>query len=168
MGAYYYAAGRRIDLEHDDEHVAIDRKTADQAGLRSVAADAPRHAGGVVVASRAALPHDALASLQRAGALQPVFKRDRAMVVALPEVRVEFDTLEQRTAVEKLLAGGQLPAHTVAEETGDRIVITPASGNGIDALQIANAIYERAHSAAASVRFVQVVPKPDVSGQGTR
>ena len=81
------------------------------------------------------------------------------MIVALPEVRIEFDNPDQRQAVMRVLAENRSP-HTIAEDTNDWIVVQPASGKGDDALKIANDIYERARPASASVRFVQFVPKP--------
>ena len=162
MGAYYYASGHRIELEDDDEHVAVDKKIAERAGLDATAivdaSAAPRAGGGVLIARRSALGKETLATLQKAGALQPIYKRDRAVVVAMPEVRVEFDNPAQRKSVIDLLATIESP-HTIEEDSSNRMVIRPATGNGNDALKIANDIYERARPAAASVRFVQFVPK---------
>jgi hypothetical protein len=165
MGAYYYAGGRKVELESDDEHVGVDQKVAEKAGLdtqvRTASGAGPRYSGGVVLAQRSALGADTLASLRDAGALQPVYKRERAVIVALPEVRIEFDNPDQRRAVMNVLAESR-SQHTIAEDTDDWIVVHPASGSGDDALKLANDIYERAHPAAASVRFVQFVPKPTV------
>ncbi len=163
MGAYYYASGQRVELERDDEHVAVDRNAATRAGLERQIASAPGVAGQrgpVIVTPRDALDKDALASLREAGALQPVYRRNRAIMVALPEVRVEFDNKQQRQKVLKVLAEHKLPPHSIVEQSDDRLVIRADSGNGDDALTIANAIYEQAHPPSASVRFVQFVPKP--------
>ena len=163
MGAYYYAGGRKIELEPDDEHVAVDQKIASEAGLGAeverAASGAPRLPGGVVLASRAALGEVRLNQFRRAGALRPVYRRDQAVVVALPEVRVEFDDPSQRGAVMDVLANGSHDA-TIDEDREDGMVLRPRSGSGDDALKIANDIYERVRPAAASVRFVQFVPKP--------
>ena len=163
MGAYYYASGRRIELDSDDEHVAVDRGAAKRAGLDEHLPADTKAAGAnppVVVAPRSELDAATLASLRKAGAIQSVYRRDRAVMVPLPEVRVEFDSAEQRKAVLRLLAEGDLPQHTIKESSDDRLVIAPASGLGDDALKIANEIYERTKPAAASARFVQIVPKP--------
>jgi len=165
MNAYYYAAGRKIALKHDDEHVAVDQQAANRAGLDTRAAGseaALRPAGGVFLADRAALDKKTLASLRKAGALQPVYKRERAVLVALPEVRIEFNDAAQHRDVLDVLAERGLPSHIIAEDTEDWIVVRPTSGDGKDALTIANHVYERAHPAAASVRFLQFVPKPGV------
>jgi hypothetical protein len=162
MRAYYYAAGQKIELENDDEHVAVDQQAAKRAGLDSPAAaaeTASRPAGGVILAERTAFDKKTLADLKKAGALQPVYKRAQAVIVALPEVRVEFDNADQRRAVLDHLAEDESVRHTVSENTDDWIVVRPESGNGSDALKIANHIYERAHPAAASVRFLQFVTK---------
>jgi hypothetical protein len=150
MSAYYYASGQRVELETDDEHVGVDRNAAERAGLAKQIAPAGSVAGqsgSVAVVSRSALGEEALASLRKAGALQPVYRRNRAIMVALPEVRVEFDSPAERKSVLKFLADHKDPPHST-------------SGRGDDALQIANEIYEHAHPASSSVRFVQFVPKP--------
>jgi hypothetical protein len=164
MGAYYYASGQRVELETDDEHVAVDRNAARRAGLEQQVATVPAVAGqsgAVVVTPRSALSAEALATLRKAGAVQPVYRRGRGTLVPLPEVRVEFDNPGQRQAVQKFLAADRtMPRHSVVDDSDDRLVIRPASGRGDDALTIANEIYEHAHPAASSVRFLQFVPKP--------
>ena len=166
MGAYYYAAGRRVQLESDEERVAVDKSAAERAGLdahvRRATEDGPRQGRGVVLVQRSALGEKTIASLRDAGALQPVYRHKDAVMVALPEVRVEFDTPEQRRAVMDVLAGSHALPHKISESTDERMIVRPESGDGEDALKIANEIYERAHPAAASVRFIQFVPKPSV------
>jgi hypothetical protein len=166
MAAYYYAAGRQVPLEPDDDRVAVDWPAAERAGLeREVrqAADAPPRPGaGVVLVPRAALDATTIARLRDAGAMRPVYRHERATMVALPEVRVEFDTPAQRQAVLDMLGRADTLPHAIADSTEDRLVLRPASGTGEDALDLANAIYERARPAASSVRFLQFVPKPSV------
>jgi hypothetical protein len=164
MGESYYAAGRKVELDRAEDYVAVDQKAAKKAGLdaqvETASGDAPRQGGGVVLVQRSALAGQTLASLREAGALQPVYRRDPAVIVALPEVRVEFDTPEQRRAVMDDLAEDRALPHSISQSTDDGMTLRPASGNGVDALKIANEINERGHAAAASVRFIQFVPKP--------
>ena len=162
--SYYYAGGQKIDLHKDDDYVGVDRRLAPAgliAGLAAVFDGAPQLPGGIVVATKSLIGSSAMASLQDAGATRPVFRRGGALMVALPEVRVEMDDATQRRAVEDLLAD---KAHgmVVKEDSDGRLLLTPASGSSVDALRMANKIFEDAHPASSSVRFVQFVPKPDV------
>jgi hypothetical protein len=50
---------------------------------------------------------------------------------------------------------------SVVNESENGLVLRPTSGLSDDTLAVANYIYERAQPAAASVRFVQFVPKPE-------
>ena len=165
MGAYYYAGGRKVELEADPEHIAVDQQAALQAGLDTEViasrAGLPRAGSRFLLAQRSEVREDMLESLRKAGALQPVYRRNQAVIVALPEVRIELDNPNQRRAVMNALAKRRSQL-AITDETDDRLVIRPTSGRGEDALEIANYIYERAHPAAASVRFVQLVPKPAV------
>jgi len=165
MTRYYYAGGRRIELEADDELVAVDEKDADAAGVRVDAGEpAKRLPGGIILSPRARLNEADLERLSGAGALRPVYRRDRTVLVALPEIRVEFDSATQRAAVKAALPTAPF-AVEVSDEHADGLVLRPASGRDVDTLAIANYIYEQARPAAASVRFVQVVPKPGVRGE---
>jgi hypothetical protein len=163
MSVSYYAGGRKVELANDDEYVAVDQKAAQQAGLTAqvekASKDTPRQGGGVVLVQRSALDKKTIAGLQDANALHPVYRHDQAVMVALPEVRVEFDTPEQRRAVSDLLAKkGALPP-SVSQSTDAGMTVRPESGSGADALKIANEIHESGQDAEASVRFIQFVPK---------
>lgn len=163
MSESYYAGGRKVELDLDEQYVAVDQRAAQAAGLapavEKASKDSPRQGGGVVLVERSALDKKTIAGLEDAKALHPVYRRDQAVVVALPEVRVEFDTPEQRRAVDELLAKkGALPPN-VSQSTDVGLTVRPESGSGVDALKIANEIHEKAQDAAASVRFIQFVPR---------
>jgi|SRR5829696_4651803 hypothetical protein len=168
MSTYYYAAGQKVRLEPDEEHVAVDQAAAKEAGLdaqvNAHSATAVRAGAGVLVTPRSSLTPDTIQRLREAGALQPVYRRDKAIVVAMPEVRVEFDTPDQRDTVMRLLSPIASNV-SVTEDTTDRLVLRPVSGHGEDALNLANRIQEHASPAAVSVRFVQFVPKPKTTAQ---
>lgn len=163
MGRYYYAGGKKVAIEADETHVAVDQDRADAAGLRPLieraSAGAPRLPGGVVVTSRSNLEEKGLAKLREAGAVRPVFRHDRAMMVALPEIRVEFDDAKQREAVMASITDAP-HAVEITEKGQDRLVLKLLSGSGEDALEVANFLFEHAHPASSSVRFLQFVPKP--------
>lgn len=163
MSRYYYAGGRRIALDADDAHVAIDERQASAAGLTGSAGDdrARRLPGGVVLAERARVDDGCLADLRAAGAVRPVFRHGASLMVPLPEIRVEFDDEGQRAAVHDALA--RVPhAVTITSDLPERLVLAPSSGRSDDALDVANYLYEHARPAASAVRFVQIVPRPDV------
>lgn len=164
MPRYYYAGGQRVALEADDAHVAVDEQRAAAAGLDAPTGDAHarRLPGGVVVAERDCVSATQLAGLRDAGALRPVFRHGRTLMVALPEIRVEFDNARQRAAVHDALPHAPHTV-TVASESPERLVLAPASGQSDDALEVANFLYEQAKPAACAVRFVQVMPRPGVS-----
>lgn len=164
MGRYYYAGGKRVPLEADEAHVAVDRARAAAAGLGPAVENAspaggPRLPGGVVVAEREAIGEAQISKLREAGALRPVYRHREARIVALPEVRVEIDGARQRKAVLDSISRAPHQVE-IAEDREDRIVLRLRSGSGDDAIDVANYVFEAAHPAAASVRLVQFVPKP--------
>src|SRR6188508_1401530 len=163
MTRYYYAGGRRIELELDEHYVAVDEKAADAAGVSMEAgsATARRLPGGVTVSPRSGLSEAGLERLSQAGALRPVYRRDRSVLVPLPEIRVEYDNARQRAAVKAAIPQAPCEAE-VTDESANGLVLRPTSGRSDDALTLANYIYEQAHPAAATVRFVQFVPRADV------
>jgi hypothetical protein len=159
---YYYAGGKRVTIEEDDTRVAVDISRAGAAGLQKVIAgvSGPRLPGGVVVTERSALDKEGLERLRKAGALRPVFRHDRAVMVGMPEIRVEVDDETQRQAVLASIDRSPHPVE-ISEQGDDRLLLRPTSGSGDEALEVANFVYEQAHPAAASIRFVQFVPRPD-------
>ncbi len=161
MTRYYYAGGHRIDLEVDDDLVAVDEQVAEAGGVGGApeGAAARRLPGGVVVTRRTAIAAPRLAALEQAGAIRPVYRHERALMVALPEIRVEVDTPRQRKAALAAIATAPFDVD-IDDAQADRIVVRPRSGRSDEALAVANHVYERAHPAASSVRFVQVVPRP--------
>lgn len=163
MSPYYYAGGKRVDLQPDKEHVAVDRVAARTAGLdATLSAAAKASASGsaiVLVAPRSSVPVEDIERLRAAGAIQSVYRHDRAVVVVMPEVRIEFDNPQQRSRVMKTL--GDPSKYIIVEETSERVIVRPVSGRGDDALKLANRIHEKAKPASVSPRFVQFVPNPD-------
>ena len=164
MDRYYYAGGQRVPIEADETQVAVDQGRADAAGLRSMLArvagmGGPRLPGGVILAPRSSLDENGMDRLRKAGALRPVYRHQGAVMVALPEIRIEVDDEKQRKAVIASIPRAPHPVE-ISEDTEDRLVLRPKSGSGDDALDVANFVFEQAHPAAASVRFVQFVPKP--------
>jgi hypothetical protein len=61
-----------------------------------------------------------------------------------------------------VLADRHALPHKISQSTDYSMIVQPVSGKGDDALKIANEIQERGHPAAASVRFIQFVPKRKV------
>lgn len=167
MSESYYVGDQKVELDRVDDYVAVDQKAAHDAGLDDELAmaskEAQRQGGGVVVVPRFALGDEAIASLSDAGALQPVYRRDNAVIVPLPEVRVAFDSAEQRRAVLDVLAESAALPSDISQSTEGRLIVRPESGSGVDALRIANEIHERGNHADASVRFIQFVPRPMVN-----
>jgi hypothetical protein len=166
MSESYYAGGHKVEIDRDESYVAVVQDVAKKAGLgaqvETASKDSQRGGSGVLLVERSAIDDKTLASLRDVGALQPVYRNDQAVMVALPEVRVEFDTAEQRKAVMDVLADPDALPHKIMQSSDDGLVVQPASGKGEDALKLANDIQERGHPAAASVRFVQFVPKREV------
>jgi hypothetical protein len=111
----------------------------------------------MAIVDRAALGDELHDRLRAAGALQPVYRSGAALVVPMPEVRVELEGDQRRAALDAIDAAHV--AAEVTEETPERLSLRPTSGSGDDALDLANFIHEHAHPAAASVRMLQVVPK---------
>jgi hypothetical protein len=162
--SYYYADGKRVALEPDPDHVAIDLRLAASRPLHlSVEKLKPRMSvlpgGGVAVVPRALVPKQILAELESIGALQPVYRASGARIVTYPEVRVEVESGRREAVVSAIQESG-IPTEVGSEEHG-KMVLRPKSGRGVDALSLANFIYERAHPPMAQARFMRIVPRPD-------
>ena len=157
---YYWAGGSKIAL-HASDDVAVDLGSGpcaqlpepDLAGLR---AEGRSLSGSLVVVPKSAVP-DAL----REGdafvvGVHPVFRADDgALIVVLPEVRVESSDPQRLAAV-----GRSVKAAHITEQTEERLVLAPDSGRGEDALRLANTLAESPDTDVSQARFIRVVPRP--------
>jgi hypothetical protein len=107
----------------------------------------------------AALPTDLRRRLDQDDALLPVFQYEDALVVVLPEVRVEIAAGDE-TEVHRFLEQADVP-NQVLTDRGTRLVVRPDSGRGEDALRLANELQESVPVEMAQARFLRRVPKRD-------
>jgi hypothetical protein len=161
MGAdsYYWAGGRKVPLTASRE-VVIDVTSPAGARLSGPGLERLRAGGRSLSASLLMVPEsDAAAALGGDSALpgvHPVFRsEDGALVVVLPEVRVESGDPRALDAVARSVT----TAH-VTERTDERLVLVPDSGRGEDALLLANSLTESRSAEVSSARFLRVVRRP--------
>jgi hypothetical protein len=166
-GRYYYAGGKKVELAAADDLVAVDERALAAAAVPEAVGNALRKSvqslsGGVALLNRADLGAHAAAAvlaLEAAGATHPVYRSQGALVVVLPEVRVEETRGAQRKHLTDWLASH---AHetVVTSRSADRLVLEPKSGQGGDALTLANELTEQVGPELAQARFLRVVPGP--------
>ncbi len=162
MKRYYYAGGEKRALDPVSSRVAVDSRGAKAAGLTGKLNEIPVEArlpSGMAIVARDAIPPALYLLLDHAGAVQPVYRVGPALVVLMPEVRVELDA-DQHTAALKALKASRVAAD-ITDDTPERLSLRPQSGSAEDALDLANFIFERARPAAVTVRMLQVIPRPD-------
>jgi hypothetical protein len=160
--AYYWAQGKKVSLQQATE-IAVDVPAAQRAGLwegeLSATADrsGARLSADLALLPAAEVPEPLRDRLESAGAVQPVFRHDDALLVVLPEVRVE--TEDPGTAAALRSAVDTWTSKVDMEQpTPGRYVLRPASHRGEDALDLANFVSETVKPEAAQARFVRVVP----------
>ena len=169
MPGFYDADGEKVRIEAEETLVALIRAGAERAGfgqqIAGALAAARKLPGGVHLTERALLATDVLSSLREAGAIQPVYRHGRTLLVPMPEVRIEFQA-EQRRAVLDAVAHTPRPVE-VEEQSEVRIVLRVESGSGDDAIDVANYVYEQARPAMSAARLIQVVPRPGAGRPGS-
>jgi hypothetical protein len=161
--AYYWAGGDKVPLAADSR-VAVDETRARAQDLwDGELADATASDGQAVRDGLVMLPADAVSAplrerLDRAGALVPVYRSEDSIVMVLPEVRMETGsaagTSDVRSAIGRIDS-----AASVQEPTPGRLIVTPSSGRGADALNIANRITEELRPDVAQARFLRITPQ---------
>ena len=159
---YYYSEGRRIELTPVEEIVALDIEVAhkERVGgkeLKRLMKDGRQLRGSLYLIGRNKLTADMLHQIDEAGAQQPVFQHGDTVIVVLPEVRAETLPGKQELLFEILQDTETVPVEVV-EASGRNLVLRPKSGRGIDALHLANQLYENAHMVMAHPRFIRLVP----------
>jgi len=166
-GKYYYAGGEKVELAPADDLLAVDEQALNASAVPKAVAAAVRMvihplADRIGLVSRADLgPNgpDIVRALESAGATHPVFRSHGAVLVVLPEVRVE----ESRGAKQKHLAdwlASRARDALIESRNEDRMVLRPASGYGGDALTLANQLAEQVGPEMAQARFLRVTQRP--------
>lgn len=160
-GRYYYAGGKRHALERDGTRCAVDVPLARARGVEvPAAAEGTALPGDLVLLSRERLGKAAPA-LESIGALHTVYSSGEVTAVPLPEVRIEVEGPTQHAAAMKALSSSEMATEIVKDADG-MIVVRLKSGSGDEALDLASRVYEQAHPAAASPRFIQITRRPSV------
>jgi hypothetical protein len=161
---YFYAAGKRVTLTVESSLWALDTEALAVALIgesirKRILANSRRLRGKYVLAH---VPSSALESLRAAHAVQPVYRSADAMLVALPEVRVEEsrpETLRRLRAWIDLRRG----SIEVSEAEAGRLTLRPASGDGVEALAIANELQEEFTPELAEARFIRSIEDPNLN-----
>jgi hypothetical protein len=161
--AYYYDAdGSQVRL-HASDAFAVDWGAAEKASVPAGDLAALREhgtelRGDVAMVPASAVPTPVEEALDAAGALHPVFRSDDgALVVVLPEVRVEAADAAQAAKVREVVDSTD---SEMVRDTGEQLVVRPTSQRGADALTLANRIEEEVHPLMTQARFLRVVPRP--------
>jgi porphobilinogen deaminase len=97
-----------------------------------------------------------LDALTRVGAAHPVFQSQGAILIALPEVRVEESSSQRRRALLRWIREHAEVAEIV-DNTGEKIALRPTSGQGADAITLANQLVEQIGPELAQPRFLRVI-----------
>lgn len=161
-GHYYWAGGQKVPLA-TDPHIAVDQTSAERHGLwagelASAADTAGHHIGdGLLMLPRDAVSNELQGQLDRTGASAPVYRADESLIAVLPQVRVEATPGTTASQIRAAIANIDADA-SVNEPRPGRFIVTPSSGRGADALDLANHIVENLRPEAAQARFVRITP----------
>jgi hypothetical protein len=171
-GQYYYAAGRRVALIPDDEWLALDTAQFEPAGtpqgVRTAAIEGARRLlGDWILVPTASLPALDRQGLAKHGGVQPVYRAKGAIIVALPEVRVEEGSTDRRKSIQEWVRTHRDRVELVNED-GPQILLRPKSGNGADAIAIANQLTEQVGPEMAQPRFLRIVDRPGAAERKQR
>jgi hypothetical protein len=158
----YYAQGGRVPLE-PAKYVAFLTELAAASRvsknlINEVKAEGRELTRNVYLVAISKVK-DQLDELDEKGVTQPVFRDPSgALVVLLPELRVETTTKPGLARVRK--AVHKLDHLEVLRDDGEQLLLRPTSGRGLDALDLANDLYEGARPAMSQPRFLRVVDSP--------
>ena len=85
-----------------------------------------------------------------------MFRAQGAILVALPEVRVEESSTQRQRALHRWIRQHGDEAELI-EDNGAKILLRPTSGHGADAIALANHLTEQVGPEMAQARFLRVV-----------
>lgn len=162
---YYYADGRRVTLTPDREWFAVDTQRVPDGAPATVQAEVQHTAqlldARMQLVSRTALSPATTTFLQQVGALNPVFRAAGALLIALPEVWIEEHRPAQQQRLQEWLALHPGEAR-ICSQNARGMVLAPPSGQGVDAVMLANRLTEEVAPEMVQANFLRVVPRPSV------
>ncbi|MFG0335004.1 MAG: hypothetical protein ACF8TS_16735 [Maioricimonas sp. JB049] len=164
---YYYAKGKRVPLARSSDLVAIEDRAPEVCGLddkecaRLKLASRPLR-GGVSLIERKELGEQLERQFEERQLLHPVFEAEGALLVPLPEIRIEESRPQQTAQLEDWLEEHAASAKVIKRRPG-RLVLEPTSGNAEAALDLANRVHEQVDPEMAETRFIRVMPRPDTT-----
>jgi hypothetical protein len=157
--AYYYAGGQRRGLA-DSDLVAVDLDAVgdlEEEVLEELRSSGRPLAGAVVLVDGETAARLLGDRLGEAPGVHPVYEAEGALVVVLPEVRVEGGAGALRRVEERASARAGVDA------SEGRLVLRPRSGRGQEALELANELAESADEDEldlAQARFLRITERP--------
>jgi hypothetical protein len=158
--AYYYAGGERRGLG-DSDLVAVDLDAVgdlEKEVLQELRGTGRPLTGAVVLVDAATARRLLGDRLEEAPGVHPVYEAEGALVVVLPEVRVEGGVEALRRVQERSSARAGVDA------SEGRLVLRPRSRRGQEALELANELTESAEEDEldlAQPRFLRITERPD-------
>lgn len=160
---HYFAGGTRVPLRDAPDLIAAHRAAlaGDSVGKRALDSQATSLPGGYLLFQVDQLPEGIGNQLEQAGLTQPVYRSAGAILVALPEIRVESedDSLLEEVATSL----GDTKGLAISRSPG-RLSLTLETGDGSDALVLANSLTERHPGLSVTPRFLRIVERPATAG----
>jgi hypothetical protein len=161
---FYYAGGEKINLHPVKDMLAFARPTS--LSKLPAALKQSLHLGleavtdGVTIVPVEQLTSQVLSAIRDKLKVFPVFAGDASgMLVALPEIRVQCEP-EQGKKLESWLKE-RADEIDIVKHDGTQFVLQATSGDGADALRIANEIYRKFRPQMSQPRFIRIVDRPD-------
>ena len=162
--AYFYAGGERVLLDPAKDFYAVDLNRLGigtklrqrvEGLLNSIGVSTRR---GVAVVPRSEIPPNVANDLHGHGAFQPVYEDRSSLLVVLPEIRIE----EARPGVQKQIHDWLIKKERAfnIRTRQERTEVQPKSGNGGDALRLANEIQEQLAPELVQARMLRIRAKP--------
>jgi hypothetical protein len=165
---YYYADHERIELTPAEDLLAIEERSWAVAQVpapirQAVEKAARRITSEVRLLERSSLENPkVVGTLENAGVLQPVYRSQGAILVVLPEIRVEETRLARQQQLRAWLKSHAADMF-VEDKNAGRLTLRPVSGDGGDALALANALAEEVGPEMVQARFVRITPRPSAT-----
>lgn len=176
MNRYYYADEKKVPLNLADDLIAIHDFPSDEAPLSPSERTVRNRVRSLLdrvakslrpdlkLAQREKIPADVYEHLKGLGLVQPVYRAQGALIVPLPEVRVEENRPDRQNKLKAWIRKHPQLA-TVKYPREGQFIFIPASGQGDDALALANALAEEVSPEMAQARFIRVTPRFSVTNE---
>lgn len=159
--SFYITGGNRIELEHADDLVAIDRQRIEAMHTdRFLSKSGRQISQGIEILTNEEIDETTMLELKNHRVIRSVYRSSGAILVLLPEIRMESENAHRLDEIAEELNAKLIG---MVEASPGRIRWIINDEHATNTLRLANQLIERFPEVSITPRFLRIVDRPNIT-----